>query len=97
MNAWKPNDEQTEALVAVADSEIASYEAVTPGDPELLYGPTSDMPLRVVEGVLRAPAFQSIIRAAQAEAWAHGHSAGDVDCYHGYAYGTSTNPYKDAS
>ena len=39
---------------------------------------------------------EQAIREAKAEAWDEGHSAGDVDAYHGYAYGRTSNPYRAA-
>lgn len=56
---------------------------------------TTKIKIHDVEAVKLALAIEddTYLQELLASAWEAGHSAGDVDCYYGYANGRSVNPF----
>ena len=91
MSAYEPTDEQIEALAKhefERDNPDFEFELMSPR--------TKERGAARYRELVATDAFQAIIRAAQAEAWAKGHSAGDVYAYYGGMYGREPNPYQEA-
>ena len=87
MNDYQPTDEQIEALArdekAHADNGIKWDDLFSVQKAEWIDG---------ARALTRYPAFQAIIRAAQAEAWDTGFDVG-----YAFGYGDGSHPHRRAN